>query len=68
MRISDLDGSEIRLEAEIQETFMMLNETGFSMAKIINSSVNCRFLGSPPYIFKPGMPFEATVSCGLALF
>ncbi|XP_063601843.1 CD109 antigen-like [Penaeus indicus] len=61
-RISDLDGSEIRLEAEVQETFMMLNETGFSMAKIINSSINCRFVGSPPYVFKPGMPFEATVA------
>ncbi|XP_047481542.1 CD109 antigen-like [Penaeus chinensis] len=61
-RISDLDGSEIRLEAEVQETFMMLNETGFSMAKIINSSINCRFVGSPPYVLKPGMPFEATVA------
>ncbi|XP_068210039.1 CD109 antigen-like [Palaemon carinicauda] len=61
-RVSDLDGSEIRIEAEIQETFMMLNESGYSMAKIINSSVNCRFIGSPPYIFKPGMPFEASVA------
>ncbi|XP_042213472.1 CD109 antigen-like [Homarus americanus] len=61
-KIGLLDGSEIRIEAEIQDTFMMINETGYSMTKIINSSVDCRFLGSAPYVFKPGMPFEASVA------
>lgn len=61
-RVPVLDGAEVRVEAEIQETFLMINETGFTMAKIINSSINCRFLGSPPYVFKPGMPFETSVS------
>ncbi|CAL4102803.1 unnamed protein product [Meganyctiphanes norvegica] len=61
-RIPRLDGSEVRIEAEIHESFMSLNQTGFSHAKIINSSVNCRFIGSPPYVFKPGMPFQASVA------
>ncbi|XP_050713228.1 CD109 antigen-like isoform X2 [Eriocheir sinensis] len=57
-----MDGAMVRVEAMIQESFMDINETGFSMAKIINSSISCRFLGSPPYIFKPGMPFSASVA------
>lgn len=57
-----VDGSMVRVEAQVRESFMGINETGFSMAKIINSSISCRFLGSPPYIFKPGMPFSASVS------
>ncbi|XP_069938701.1 CD109 antigen [Cherax quadricarinatus] len=61
-KVPALDGSEVRVEAEITETFMLVTETGYSMAKIINSSVNCRFLGSPPYVFKPGMPFEASIA------
>ncbi|KAK7085756.1 hypothetical protein SK128_008452, partial [Halocaridina rubra] len=61
-RVPELDGAEIKVEAIVQETFMMLNETGFSKAKIINSSIHCRFIGSPPFVFKPGMPFDTSVA------
>ena len=56
------DGSTVRVEAMVHDSFMGINETGFSMAKIINSSININFLGSQPYVFKPGMPFSASVS------
>ncbi|KAK3858623.1 hypothetical protein Pcinc_035182 [Petrolisthes cinctipes] len=61
-RITKLDQSEVRVEAEVEYTFLKINQTAFSMAKIINSSINCRFLGSPPFIFRPGMPFDASVA------
>ncbi|KAK8389963.1 hypothetical protein O3P69_012881 [Scylla paramamosain] len=61
-KVPKLDGSEIRIEAEVQDSFNGINSTGFTMAKIINSSINCMFLGSPPYVFKPGMPFSASVA------
>lgn len=57
-----IDGSIVRVEAMVHESFMGINETGFSMARIINSSISVRFLGSQPYVFKPGMPFSASVS------
>ena len=40
---------------------MNLNQTGWAEAKVINSSVNCEFIGSPPFVVVPGMPFHATV-------
>ncbi|KAG0724718.1 CD109 antigen [Chionoecetes opilio] len=61
-KVPKLDGSEVRVEAEIHESFTGINGTGFTMAKIINSSISCMFLGSSPYIFKPGMPFSASVA------
>ncbi|KAL7646788.1 UNVERIFIED_CONTAM: hypothetical protein RMT77_002043 [Armadillidium vulgare] len=61
-RFAKLDGAEVRVEAEVMDTFLSLNHTGFSYSKIINSSVNCRFIGSPPFVFKPGMPFYGTVA------
>ncbi|XP_050698378.1 CD109 antigen-like isoform X1 [Eriocheir sinensis] len=60
--VPKLDGSEVRLEAEIYEIYTGINGTGFTHGKIINSSVNCMFLGSSPFIFKPGMPFSASIA------
>ncbi|XP_076046263.1 CD109 antigen-like [Oratosquilla oratoria] len=57
-----LDGTEVRVEAELREVFMALNNTGYSHAKIINSTVHCRFIGSPPFVVKPGMPFDGAVA------
>lgn len=61
-RFARLDGAEVKVEAEVMDAFLMLNHTGFSYSKIINSSINCRFIGTPPFVFKPGMPFHGTVS------
>ena len=62
LTFSELDGVDLKVEAEINDIFMNLNHTGFSYAKIINSSIHCRFVGSPPYVFKPGMPYHGAVS------
>lgn len=56
------DGSMVRVEIAVHDSFMGITETGFSEAKIINSSISIRFLGSQPYIFKPGLPFSTSVS------
>ena len=52
----------MQVEANVRDMFMGLNQTGFSYAKIINSSVHLRFIGAPPFVFKPGMPFTGAVA------
>ena len=60
-------GAMVRVEAELHEAFMALNQTGWAEAKLINSSVNCRFVGTSPFVVVPGMPFHATVSSNLSI-
>ncbi|KAK8397835.1 hypothetical protein O3P69_004559 [Scylla paramamosain] len=61
-KLPQTDGSMVRVEVEVHDSFMGITETGFSMAKIINSSISIRFLGSQPYVFKPGMPFSTLIA------
>ena len=61
-RVSTLDGSEVRVMAVVGEHFLNQTRDGWSIAKVINSSISLRFLGSDPHVFKPGMPFETHVS------
>ena len=40
----------------------MKNVSGWCETRIINQTLSLRFVGNPPLVFKPGMPFEAAVA------
>ncbi|KAH7984189.1 hypothetical protein HPB52_017848 [Rhipicephalus sanguineus] len=60
--VSRLDGMKVVVTALVGERFLDLIETGFSESLVFNSSLQLRFLGSSPQVFRPGMPFKAYVS------
>lgn len=60
--VSRLDGMKVVVTALVGERFLDLIETGFSESIVFNSSLQLRFLGSSPQVFRPGMPFKAYVS------
>lgn len=60
--VSRLDGMKVAVTALVGERFLDLIETGFSESIVFNSSLQLRFLGSSPQVFRPGMPFKAYVS------
>nr|QOJ54018.1 macroglobulin complement-related 2 [Ixodes ricinus] len=60
--VSRLDGMKVVVTAYVGERFLDLIETGFSESVVFNSSLQLRFLGSSPQVFRPGMPFKAYVS------
>lgn len=52
-----LDGLEVKITATVGERFMEEVITGFSIARIYNSSIKINFFGGSPQVFKPPMPF-----------
>lgn len=60
--VSRLDGMKVVVTALVGERFLDLVETGFSESIVFNSSLQLRFLGSAPQVFRPGMPYKAYVS------
>ena len=61
-RVPRIDGAQIKVVARMNEFFEGLNQTGFCVSHVINSSVSLQFVGSQPMVYKPGMPFEGVVS------
>uniref|UniRef100_T1IN02 CD109 antigen n=1 Tax=Strigamia maritima TaxID=126957 RepID=T1IN02_STRMM len=60
--VPQLDGTLVKVEAFVFDKFMEMQNSGFAMASITNSSISLRFLGSSAKVFKPGMPFETLVA------
>ena len=44
------------------EFFYNETQPAFAETRIITEKLHLDFLGSPPYVFKPGMPYRAHVS------
>ena len=61
-RIGIITGVEVRAEAFITEYFYNNTQRGFCETKIINNSYSFKFVGNPPFVFKPGMPFYGALS------
>ncbi|XP_054001189.1 CD109 antigen [Hylaeus anthracinus] len=50
-------GVEVTVVATVGERFLEEIITGYSTARIFNSTTKVRFLGGTPQVFKPSMPF-----------
>ncbi|XP_043245415.1 CD109 antigen-like [Amphibalanus amphitrite] len=61
-RVPRIDGAQLKVVARMHEFFEGLNETGYCVSHVINSTVSLRFVGSQPMVFKPGMPFEGVMA------
>ncbi len=61
-RMGTLQAMEVRAEAFITEFFYNNTQRGFCETKIINNSLSLKFVGHPPFVFKPGMPFYGVVA------
>ncbi|GBP50527.1 CD109 antigen [Eumeta japonica] len=53
-----LDGVEVIITASVGDPFLDEIIEGYSIARIVNSSLAVTFLGGSPQIFKPAMPFD----------
>lgn len=60
--VSYLDGTEITVTATVGDRFLDEISSGYSRARIFNSSLSVKFLGGSPQVFKPSMPFKCYVS------
>ncbi|XP_066601822.1 CD109 antigen [Prorops nasuta] len=58
---SSADGMEVTIVATVGERFLDEVITGYSTARIFNSTVRVQFLGGTPQIFKPTMPFNLAI-------
>ena len=56
--MSSLQVIQIRAEAYVTEYFYNNTQKGWCETRIINQTLSLRFVGNPPLVFKPGMPFE----------
>ncbi|CAG9820933.1 unnamed protein product [Phaedon cochleariae] len=54
--VPTLDGMEVVVTATVGDRFLDEVIEGYSTARIFNSSINLKFLGDSPQVFKPGMP------------
>ncbi|XP_074042539.1 macroglobulin complement-related [Leptinotarsa decemlineata] len=54
--VPTLEGMEVVITATVGDRFLDEVIEGYSTARIFNSSINLRFLGDSPQVFKPGMP------------
>ncbi|XP_033326238.2 macroglobulin complement-related [Megalopta genalis] len=54
-------GVEVTVTATVGERFLEEIITGYSTARIFNSTTKVRFLGGTPQVFKPSMPFPLNV-------
>lgn len=52
------EGLEVTLTATVGDHFLNEVITGYSTARIYNSTIKIRFFGGSPQIFKPGMPVD----------
>ena len=57
-----VQGIQIRAEAYVTEYFYNNTQKGWCETRIINQTLSLRFVGNPPLVFKPGMPFEGAVA------
>ncbi|XP_069979705.1 CD109 antigen [Penaeus vannamei] len=60
--VEQLEGAEVKVECEFHDVFTWIKAKGSSRMRIIANRVHLDFVGSPPFVFRPGMPFHATVS------
>ncbi|CAL4118980.1 unnamed protein product, partial [Meganyctiphanes norvegica] len=56
-KVEDLDGAEIKVDVEFTAHFTMIKSHSHSRTRILRPTVKLSFSGTPPYVFKPGMPF-----------
>ncbi|CAL4175988.1 unnamed protein product, partial [Meganyctiphanes norvegica] len=56
-KVEDLDRAEIKVDVEFTAHFTMIKSHSHSRTRIIRPNVKLSFSGTPPYVFKPGMPF-----------
>ncbi|XP_076278981.1 macroglobulin complement-related [Lasioglossum baleicum] len=54
-------GVEVTVTATVGERFLEEIITGYSTARIFNSTTKIRFLGGTPQVFKPSMPFSVNL-------
>jgi CD109 antigen len=59
--VSSLSGMEMRITASVGDRFLDEVVTGFSSARIYNSTLKVAFLGNSPQVFRPAMPFHCYV-------
>ena len=60
--MGSIQGVQIRAEAYVTEYFYGNTQKGWCETRIINQTLSLRFVGNPPLVFKPGMPFEGAVA------
>ena len=60
--MGSIQGVQIRAEAYVTEFFYGNTQKGWCETRIINQTLSLRFVGNPPLVFKPGMPFEGAVA------
>ena len=53
---------QVRCEALMTEFFYNDTQPAFGETRIILQRLQLSFVGSPPFVFKPGMSFEGHVS------
>ncbi|XP_012257005.2 CD109 antigen isoform X2 [Athalia rosae] len=56
-----LDRMEVTVTATVGERFLEEIITGYSTARIYNSSIKIHFFGGSPQVFKPPMPFHLNI-------
>lgn len=59
--LSDLSNKEILITATVGEKFYDEVISGYSVARVYNSSLRMAFLGESPQVFKPAMPFTTYI-------
>lgn len=60
--VNSLSGMEIKVTASVGDRFLDEVVTGYSSARIYNSTLKVAFLGGSPQVFRPAMPLHCYVS------
>ncbi|KAF4531995.1 hypothetical protein B566_EDAN006540 [Ephemera danica] len=56
--VPQISGMEVKITASVGDRFLDEIVTGFSTARIYNSSLKVAFLGGSPQVFRPAMPLH----------
>ena len=56
----------MRIEAYVTNFLYNSTQKGWCETRVINNTLDLRFVGSKPMVFKPGMPLDAQIAVRFA--
>ena len=57
---------KVRIEAYVTNFLYNSTQKGWCETRVINNTLDLRFVGSKPMVFKPGMPLDAQIAVRFA--
>nr|XP_045599597.1 CD109 antigen-like [Procambarus clarkii] len=59
--VKELEGAEVKVECVFHDVFTWIKAEGHSRTRILSGRIEVGVVGTPPFVFRPGMTFNGAV-------